>query len=78
MTTELPLPPANQSMVMLEKFEYDALQAEVKALRDDALRYRWLKANHLQTSPDSWIRTGDDLDDATEEALQRAGGKEGS
>lgn len=37
--------------------------------RGKALRYEWLRANHLQTGPDSWIRTGDDLDDATDEAL---------
>ena len=31
---------------------------------EDAARYRWLKANHLQTGEDSWIRTGDDLEEA--------------
>jgi len=34
----------------------------------DAARYRWLKENHLQTGTDSWIRTGDDLEEAIDEA----------
>lgn len=34
---------------------------------EDAARYRWLKANHLQTGKDSWIRTGDDLEEAIDE-----------
>lgn len=36
----------------------------IAELEIDANRYQWLKRNHLQTSPDSWIRTGDDLEDA--------------
>ena len=35
----------------------------------DAKRYRWLKENHLQTGTDSWIRTGDDLEEAIDAAM---------
>jgi hypothetical protein len=49
-----------------------AMTAERDALKKDAERYRWLKANHLQLGPDCWIRTGDDLDDATDAALAAA------
>ena len=48
---------------------YEAADA-IQALQKDALRYRWLKANHLQTGTDSWIRTGDDLEEAIDEAMQ--------
>ena len=36
----------------------------------DAARFRWLKENHLQTGPDSWIRTGDDLEEAIDEGMK--------
>jgi len=39
---------------------------------EDAARYRWLKANHLQLGPDCWIRTGDDLDDAIDAEMRSA------
>lgn len=42
---------------------------KVMALQRDAARYRWLKDNHLQTGPDSWIRTGDDLEEAIDAAM---------
>lgn len=42
----------------------------IQELQKDAMRYRWLKANHLQTGTDSWIRTGDDLEEAIDEAMQ--------
>ena len=48
---------------------YLALDIEVAELRRDAERYRWLKANHLQTGTDSWIRTGEDLEEAIDAAL---------
>ena len=51
---------------------FDGVTAELEALRADAERYRWLKANHLQTGADSWIRTGEDLEEAIDAA--RAGG----
>lgn len=52
----------------------DAKKAEAlfSGLLDDARRYRWLKENHLQTGPDSWIRTGDDLEDAIDAALRES------
>jgi hypothetical protein len=37
----------------------------------DAKRYRWLKATHFQTGVDSWIRTGDDLEEAIDAAMDR-------
>lgn len=46
------------------------LQNNNDALLADAKRYRWLKTNHLQLGQDCWIRTGDDLDEATREALK--------
>jgi hypothetical protein len=50
--------------------ECERRAAEVAELRPDAERYRWLKANHLQTGTDSWIRTGDDLEEAIDEAMK--------
>lgn len=38
-------------------------RGDVRLICEDAARYRWLKANHLQTGTDSWIRTGDDLEE---------------
>ena len=59
---------------------HDLLKEASRALLDsndgpngeaqDAARYRWLKANHLQTGPDSWIRTGDDLEEAIDEGMR--------
>lgn len=49
----------------------EALEQRLAAAELNAARYEWLKANHLQTGPDSWIRTGDDL----EEAIDAARGK---
>lgn len=49
--------------------EWLEVAAEVAELRRDAERYRWLKANHLQTGADSWIRTGEDLEEAIDAAL---------
>ena len=40
----------------------------------DAARYRWLKENHLQTGTDSWIRTGDDLEEAIDAAMAATDG----
>lgn len=40
------------------------VEPEADSDAEDAARYRWLKANHLQTGPDSWIRTGEDLEEA--------------
>ena len=37
----------------------------------DAARYRWLKANHLQTGADSWYRTGDDLEEALDAEISK-------
>jgi len=48
------------------------LEAEVAELKKDAERYRWLKENHLQTGKDSWIRTGDDLEEAIDAAMKEA------
>ena len=50
------------------------MKAERRAeeLREDAERYRWLKANHLQTGTDSWIRTGEDLEEAIDAAKKEA------
>lgn len=50
--------------------EADRLRAELAAVRADAERYRWLKANHLQTGPDSWIRTGEDLEEAIDALME--------
>lgn len=62
--------------VLLED-ECEACNSSTKAASNepsedarDAARYRWLKANHLQTSPDSWIRTGEDLEEAIDEAMR--------
>lgn len=44
--------------------------ASMNGVIKDAERYRWLKANHLQTGPDSWIRTGEDLEEAIDEAMR--------
>lgn len=64
--------------------EKDAFKIMAKRLRtcqeerdravDDARRYQWLKANHLQTGEDSWIRTGDDLEEAIDAALKKGEG----
>ena len=43
-----------------------ALQSQMEAAERDAMRYRKVRATHLQTAPDAWIRTGDDLDDAAD------------
>ena len=43
---------------------------EIERLRADAMRYRWMKSNHLQTGPDSWIRNGDDLEEAIDAAMK--------
>lgn len=48
----------------------DMYKAQIDA--EDAARYRWLKANHLQLGPDCWIRTGDDLDEAIDAEMRRA------
>jgi len=45
-----------------------AANAKVQEVSADAERYQWLKANHLQTGADSWIRTGDDLEEAIDAA----------
>jgi hypothetical protein len=45
-----------------------AVMPALLQMKEDAERYRWLKANHLQTGPDSWIRTGDDLEEAIDAA----------
>lgn len=45
------------------------VEAEALSLKEDALRYRWLKEHHLQVGPDAWIRTGDDLDEAIDAAM---------
>ena len=47
----------------------EAAEARAREKDKDAERYRWLKANHLQTGQDSWIRTGDDLEEAIDAAL---------
>ena len=44
------------------------LSEAIAEYKEDAERYRWLKAHHLQTGTDSWIRTGDDLEDAIDAA----------
>lgn len=44
-------------------------RGDARLICEDAARYRWLKANHLQTGPDSWIRTGDDLEEAIDAAM---------
>jgi hypothetical protein len=43
---------------------------ELLAIRPQAARWQWLKANHLQTGPDSWIRTGDDLEEAVDAGMR--------
>lgn len=48
--------------------ELSAAREEAQRCQQDAERYRWLKANHLQTGTDSWIRTGDDLEEAIDAA----------
>ncbi len=45
---------------------------ELEARRRNAERYQWLKANYLQTGPDSWIRTGEDLEEAIDAAINKA------
>lgn len=52
--------------------EVGSLGEENEGLKEDAMRYRWLKENHLQLGPDCWIRTGDDLDDATDAGIRNA------
>ena len=50
-----------------------SLNAEKKskdAMRLNAARYVWLRENHLQTGSDSWIRTGDDLDEAIDAGME--------
>ena len=49
-----------------------SLADELRLTREDADRYRWLKEHHLQTGTDTWIRTGDDLEDAIDAALKDA------
>jgi hypothetical protein len=44
-------------------------RGDARRICEDAARYRWLKRNHLQTGPDSWIRTGDDLEEAIDEGM---------
>lgn len=56
---------------LLAKAAAGTLQPEDGLLKD-AERYRWLKANHLQTGPDSWIRTGDDLEEAIDAGMREA------
>ena len=46
-------------------------RGDARLICKDAARYRWLKENHLQTGPDSWIRTGDDLEEAIDEGMTR-------
>lgn len=46
------------------------LRAENERLRQDAERYRWLRDHHLQTGQDSWIRTGADLEEAIDAAIE--------
>ena len=58
----IPPPSKAQAVVLIRQMVQLAEQLEAE--RKDAERYRWLKANHLQTGPDSWIRTGDDLEEA--------------
>lgn len=59
---------ANEVATALESAdsESDFLSAELAACQLDAERYRWLKAHHLQTGNDSWIRTGEDLEQAVD------------
>ncbi len=47
----------------------EPLRASLAEAEKDAGRYRWLKGNHLQTGPDTWIRTGDDLEEAIDAAI---------
>ena len=49
--------------------ELSALKAQLAECEKDAQRYRWLKVNHFQTGADSWIRTGDDLEEAIDAAM---------
>ena len=49
----------------LERIAAEAVRA-LEAAELDARRYRKVRAIHLQTAPDAWIRTGDDLDDAAD------------
>jgi hypothetical protein len=54
--------------IRLTLAQQDELIAAFAPKMEDAERYLWLKANHLQTGPDSWIRTGDDLEEAIDAA----------
>jgi len=62
----------------LRAAEQRAERARQEALEDkqDAARYRYLKAHHLRIAPDAWIRTGDDLDEATDEGISALAQKE--
>lgn len=69
---------AGKALLAEKDQQADALRSELAALtrklaerEADAERYRWLKANHLQTGPDSWIRTGDDLEEAIDAELRK-------
>lgn len=55
--------------------EIERLEQANAELRRDAERFRWLKANHLQTGPDSWIRTGDDLEEAIDAGMKSSATK---
>ena len=70
-----PLPDEENAADTIERLQADlaARDKTIETLREDAERYRWLKANHLQLGPDCWIRTGDDLDDATDAARSEGG-----
>jgi len=55
----------------------DAILATLRtcaANSQNAARYEWLKANHLQLGPDCWIRTGEDLDEAIDAELAAQSG----
>jgi len=54
----------------IEEYARTAAEPEADSDAEDAARYRWLKANHLQTGPDSWIRTGEDLEEAIDAAMR--------
>jgi hypothetical protein len=66
----IPPPSKAQAVVLIRQMVQLAEQLEDE--RKDAARYRWLKANHLQTGPDSWIRTGDDLEEAIDAEMPNA------
>lgn len=57
-----------------ERAEKAEQAAEEMRANDE--RWRYLKTHHLQTGPDSWIRTGDDLEEAVDAAIKA--GKEGT